>query len=285
MRYFIFTWLTALVFLSSCMSFNLTRKNVLFFDPSTTLAVSQESTDKTHDKILLRFAIPQNNELKYVEKTQIFMQIENDTGLETEFTRRIVETYKDSGKDGVMIVKNESSLLENPDVTSVEEFEMTPQGEILRCIYGLHKSKEGEISITEWKRSPVFPQEPVAPGDTWTYTESIKMKLDSFWVSRKNDSPETLTATSTFTGYATVNGKPCAVIESRTKQRKRETIGAFFKTIIMDVTVFGTDKLYFDYKAGVVIGMDVRAKIFSLAENGGFSDYTESQTIVTPSPQ
>lgn len=269
-----------IIFIAGCATLQMKFEEVRFEEPTKFLEIknSEPTPDETFG-IMLRFSKPKNSKLEYLEKTQIFVQIEKKEGLPISFTTKNEQIFLDGKAPDSWIVRNISTVEDSPDQKSDTEIEMNSRGEILRFIRGEHMTKDGKLIIQNWTREPIFPDFPVKPGDKWKYKESIDAKLDSFWIKRENESPDSAEASCVLEGFADVNGKRCAVISSRIKCVKEEKISAIFKKIQLRVTSFGTEKMYFDYNSGYIIGKIVETKHFTISAKGDFSDYTESQTL------
>ncbi|MEM4247977.1 MAG: hypothetical protein QXH80_01810 [Candidatus Nanoarchaeia archaeon] len=255
-------------------------EEVRFEEPTKFLDIkNSEPTPQEALGITLRFSKPKNGKLEYIEKTQIFVQIEKKEGLPISFATRNEQIFEDGKTGDSWLLRNITTVEDSPEQKSDTEIEMNSRGEILRFIRGEHMTKDGKLIIQDWKREAIFPDFPVKAGDKWKYKESIDTKLHSFWIKRENESPDSVEVACTLEGFADVNGKRCAIISSRIKSVKEEKISAIFKKIQLRVTSFGTEKMYFDYKEGCMIGKIVETKHFTISAKGDFSDYTESQTI------
>lgn len=209
----------------------------------------------------------------------MFVRIEGKKGYGTEFTRRILHTFRNTDSKRKWIVKSDSSLIDKPPEKALEEFEMTDRGEILRCIKGETSTKHGKVTIKEWTRSPFFPASPVKPGDKWTYDEKMKTELDSFWISRESKMPDSVHATSTFKGFAKLRGRICALIVTNAVQKKRDTLETLMKKLTLNVTAYVNETLYFDFRKGVIVGRKVNTDVFSMSDDLSYSDMSKSQTV------
>ncbi|NQV01634.1 MAG: hypothetical protein HQ542_03240 [Bacteroidia bacterium] len=94
---------------------------------------------------------------------------------------------------------------------------------------------------------PNFPVQPVRPGDTWNYQDTIMEKSGGNWMGIYANNMATLA------GYETLGNRDCAHIivkAAGTLEGKGNTQGVDTETV---GEFTGTDTIWFDYKTGVLM--------------------------------
>ncbi len=270
----------AAIFCASCSSLNLTMQDVQFEEPSEFFTVKPLEPGKAGtEPVLLRFAGSHGGKSQYMERTRIYMQIEGERGIPLFFSRNLSMVFSDQGAGKPWLLKSSSVSIPADEGSSDDTVEFDSRGGILRCLSGSRESRDGVIRIEAWTRDPIFPEGKVSVGDKWSYHETIHTSLESFWVSRESTEPDSIKADCKLEGFVEINGNPCAVIVSKVKCFKKETIGAFFRTMTLRVASFASETMYFNFKEGKIEAKVVETKHFTTSEDGDFSDYAESRTI------
>lgn len=279
MRFQYFILLTMVFFiLTGCASLKQEPKEVVFFPTSGLLKYEKIDPD-IYEKGGLKLRIYQQNKvLKYIDRLQIFTQITGQKGTELNLykTRKVIFSPGTSIDNFLMTTETDSKDLSE---TSNEQLLMSNRGEILKFIRGEHLSRKGHIKILSWSRTPIFPENAIKTGDSWTYEETIQIKLESFWITRKVEGPEKIKVNCKLTGFAEVRGHRCAIIESRIVNSKNESYTALFKTMTLNINTHLREQIFFDYKRGLELGRISKTDSFTTSEDMQFSDVTQAQSI------
>ncbi len=280
-RFFNYAYLVVFsLLINGCVGINLTPKEVAFELPSKYFDISVQKDDLNSDeKILLKFKKAQNNVLKYEENTTVFAKVENGKGIEVTLTKKTEQFFGNYPENNSWNIITSSVIQNIPEQKSTENYIMDDKGRILKFISAEHISENGKIKILEWKRDKIFPDNPVKPGDKWSYEEFIKIELNSFWVSRKNDAPYKVKAKCEFANFAVVNGRKCAVIKTRAVEHRNEVLSTFFKKMELNINSFINEIAFFDYENGMFIGRIIGTETFTMSKDYSFSDHSISQTI------
>ncbi len=272
--------------LSSCATLNFSREKIAFEETalpglSAITQVELERNGLSADKpLLLRFSKPEGGKIGYRENSVIYAQIDGDSGLRADFARIISQNFKDAAEGGWM-VENVSHNMETPSESLALKFHMTTRGEITRIISGKGTGADGKLEVLEWTRTPIFPADPVRPGDKWPYNEKMKVKITSFLLDKNSGNPEDLDAVSTFQGYAQLRGSACAVITTRAMQSKKETFSTLLKNLSLGITCHVKETMYFDIMRGAILAKIADVHMFTVSDDGSFADESISRTIMT----
>jgi hypothetical protein len=268
----------SLFLLPGCASLNKERQEIIFAKTSYLLKYKKlDPNSNEKDGLKLRL-YQQNRVLKYNDHLQIFTQIADQEGIEVKVdkTRKVIFSPGTSIDNFLMTTETKSKDLSE---TSNEQLLMSNRGEILKFIRGEHISGKGRIKILSWSRTPIFPKKTVKIGDSWSYIETIKIKLESFWITRKIEGPDKIKVYCTLKGFAEMKGHRCAIIETRIVNSKNESYTALFKTMKLNINTHITEKIFFDYKRGLEIGRRSNINSFTTSDNMTFSDVSKSQSI------
>ena len=268
------------VFLTGgCAGFPLKKLPVVFEDPATRLGiVSAEPTQSEKSGIELLMLAPREGKIRSVEEHTLYARIQDGKGLQMKFMMDREDTYKPGSRDDSYILSSKT-ILRDQKGSLEEEKEITNRGEIVKFIRGYHDSKIGKFRITSWTSSPVLPAGPVKIGASWTYEESMAVRIDSFWLKEINPTPYTTKATSILTGFALIRGARCAVIKTLAHETKREHFKLLFKQVIFDINSSVEETAYLDYAKGIVLAKVTRIASRTLGINVPLNDTGESQAI------
>ncbi|MFC2102744.1 hypothetical protein ACFLS7_07090 [Bacteroidota bacterium] len=94
---------------------------------------------------------------------------------------------------------------------------------------------------------PNLPSTPIQPGDTWSYQDTVMEESGENWLGIYANN------TATLTGYESLGNRECAIItiaNTGTIRGKGSTQGVGTETA---GEFSGTDQIWFDYKAGVLV--------------------------------
>jgi len=269
----------AVILLAGCASLDMNLKPVSFTPYSKLIKFKKVDPDESEkDGVLLRLC-RQDKMIVYTDFMELYTHInEDDNGLYfSEWKRRKVTFSPGLSIDDFEIkTVTESSQL---DETSENILLMSNRGEILKFVKGGYNNSKGTLKITDWKRSPVFPEKKVKIGDSWKYTEEMKLELKSYWITRNVKGPDEIEVVSRLTGFAEVNGHRCAVIETMAFSNKNESYTALFKTMNLTLRTYITEKIFFDYKQGIEVGRVTKTVTNSFTKDMSYSDMAKSQMI------
>lgn len=273
----LFTGAVLLLFITGCASLN-TERAVVFTDVSTVLHYKNVESD-AFEKDGLRLRLYQQNKvLKYIDQLQVYTQITGEKGVAVNIdkTRKIIYSPGTSIDNFLITTETKSKDLSE---TSKEQLLMSNRGEIMKFITGEFQSQKGLIKILSWTRTPIFPEKIIKTGHVWSYMETIKIKLESFWITRNVEGPEKIKVNCKLVGFAELKGRRCAVIETQAVNSKNESYTALFKTMKLNIKTHITEKIFFDYKRGLEIGRISKTSSFTHSEDLSFSDVSRSQSI------
>lgn len=277
-NYFRLCCLGLLVWASGCASIDAKRGPIVFTDTREAIADKKIEADAFEQEGIKLRLYQQNKVLKYQDHLQVFTQISGNegTGIDLKKNRKIIFSPGTSLDNFLITTETES---ENLTETSQEQLLMSNRGEILKFITGEYQSQKGKIKILAWSRTPIFPKKAVKIGDKWSYVEEIKVKLESFWISRNVEGPEKLIINCKLTGFTLFKGRRCAVIETQAFNTKSESYTALFKTMKLTIKTNITEKIYFDYKRGLELGRITKTNSFTTSQDQSFNDTSQSQSI------
>lgn len=262
-----------------CAGLPFQRATVFFEDPIGRLGIEEIEPDGWElGGVDLHLGIPDGGVEKSEEKNIVFTQIEKGEGLKTEFTRYRTDSYRKGFQEGSFILRS-LSRFEGLKGEVTEEVEMTARGEIVRLIEGYHDSKMGKFRITDWKRTPVFPEGRAKMGDEWTYQEEMQIEFESGWVKRQTREPYVIRAKSKLTGFALVSGRRCAVIETEAFQTQLEKIKVLWKELNLEIYSDIREWMYLDYRTGTVIARIVRSENRTTSPDASIMDFGQSLSV------
>ena len=267
-------------FLSAgCTSFKMNLKPVSFTPYSKLIKFKKiEPNEQEKNGILLRL-YQQNKVIVYTDFMELYTHInEDDNGLYfSEWKRRKITFSPGLSIDDFEL----KTITESSQLNEVSEniLLLSNRGEILKFVKGGYNNPKGTLTITDWKRSPIFPEKKVKIGDAWKYTEQMKLQLKSYWISRKVTGPDEIEVLARFTGFSEVNGHRCAVIETMAFSNKNESYTALFKTMNLTLRTHITEKIFFDYKRGIEVARVTKTVTNSFTKDMSYSDMSKSQMI------
>ncbi len=269
------------LFLSGCAGLDYRIAHVAFEDPSARLrVVAVEPNAEEQAGVLLRSLAPSGNILKTREDVTTYARIQEQRGMEIRFIQFRTDVYHPGDRADTFLLESNTSF-QGQKGSLQEEIEVSRRGEIIRLIRGFHESKAGKFRITSWTRTPVFPESRVKIGDSWSYEETMTMEIDSFWVKQKDPTPYKIEAVSQLTGFAEVNGRRCAIVETEAQQIRTERFKVLFKDITLYTQTTIRETTYLDYQAGLVVGRIVKMQSFTNSPDADLNDQSLSQSVLT----
>jgi hypothetical protein len=262
-----------------CSTLNMERKPVKFTSYNNTIKFKTLEPDELEKKGVLLRLYQQNKVLEYLDIVELYAQIgENDNGIPFKSKKQRKIFYSPGMSIDDFEIKTETKG-EELDEVSVNVLMLSNRGEILKFIKGEYGTSKGKLNIIDWSREAIFPKEVVHIGDSWSYTEKMNIKLNSYWLSRKVNGPDEIKVTCRLTGFAEVDGHRCAVIESVAISTKNESYTALFKTMNLTIRAHITEKIFFDYKRGLELAKVTKTVTSSFSKDMTFSDISKAQTI------
>lgn len=267
---------------SGCAGWILKPRDVTFEDPYAKLGVVKTNpTDQEKAGVLLRLKARPGTQAHFREDNVIYASIKEGRGIQLKFTLDRVEKYRPGDRRDSYGVRAETTLLGEKG-SLLEVMEVTDRGEMVKFLEGFHHSRIGNFKIVDWKRTPLFPFAPVKIGDSWTYEEEMTVRIDSFAAHEVDPKPYEIKAASTLEGFAIVKGKRCAVIKTRTEQRKPEHLKIFFKDVLFEIHSQIEETVYLDVQEGKVCGRITKIQSFTRGKNVPLADQGESQSVFYP---
>jgi hypothetical protein len=110
---------------------------------------------------------------------------------------------------------------------------------------------------------PIFSRSVVKPGDTWSSADTLEIK---------SKTGETITigkGEHIFTGFVTVNGRRCALINSNISGNRNAKMNSQGMDLIMSFPFTGTESVWFDTEEGVVVKFESSVKGDGIVEIAG----------------
>ena len=271
-----------ILFMSGCAGLNGRVGKVGFEDPFTRLGiVTVPPNAEEQSGVELRLFPPAGNFKKTVEETTLYTRIHDGQGSEVKLNQTTKEFYRSGSFQDSYVVRTESTF-QGYGGNSLEEFEVSRRGEILKLIQGKHDSKDGKFTITSWTRTPMFPMSPAKVGDTWDYEETMSLRLDSFWIKQTETSPYKIKAQCRLAGFAEVKGRRCAVIESVAYQIETQRFKVLFKNITLYIRAKIQETCYWDYKTGTEVARISKTQATTSSADSSVNDQSLSQTLSYP---
>jgi hypothetical protein len=268
-----------LVIVVGCAGFPLKTTDVIFEDPYAKLLIHKvEPNLEEKLGVELKIVPPPTGVEKSREENTIYALIKNGKGLQLKFTLNHLDRYTDGSRPDSFILLSETTL-EGEKGSLLEEKEISQQGEILKFIRGFHHSQIGKFKITKWTRTPVFPKGKIKIGDKWSYEESMEVEIDSKWIKEIDPTPYLMKAESILEGFAMVRDKRCAVIHTKTEQRKHEHFKILFKTFKFDIEAKIEERMYLDYQTGTLRAKITQTSSRTSGEKMPMTDAGQSQSL------
>ncbi|MFC1809839.1 hypothetical protein ACFL3D_07015 [Candidatus Omnitrophota bacterium] len=267
------------IFISGCASLTSQTAPVAFEDPHVHLGIQEvEPTAQEDAGIVLRYQYPEKGVRTYEEEMVLFNGISGDTGKKTTLTKTHTDIYLPGTQKDTSLITSETVFLgEKEKIYTTTEVDN--RGAILSLHEGRHKTPVGLFTVTEWKRSSVFPQEAVRIGDTWTYEETMALAIKSWFVKDLDNTPLTVRARNTLKGFALLKGRRCAVIETVALENRPYRFKILFLTIAITMATRIDDTLYFDYATGEEIARITKAHSQTMHEDGRMLDELRMQGV------
>ena len=270
-------FLGLLFFCSGCAS--LERKKVEFLNPYTILPVTRVAPDDSESKGVLLRLKPQPAPVTYREVMQVYTQIKDGTAVPLDITKIQELSFKEGSSSNSFILSTKTNAMGSDSQTGSEELELDSRGAILNFIKGELTTEYGDMIFLSHKRSAIFPAEPVAVGDKWSYDEEVEFKFDSAFVDRTTKEPDKIGVECKLDGFALFDGVRCAVISTKTITHKAEHYSALWKDMDLDINIYANEIIYFDYKHGLVLGRTMKTDSYSTSKSPEFSDISRSQSV------
>jgi hypothetical protein len=271
--------LAALFLAVGCTSLKMNLKPVSFTPYSKLIKFKKLEPDEQEKNGILLRLYQQNKVIVYTDFMELYTHInEGDNGLYFSEWKRRKMTFSPglSIDDFEINTETESTQLNE---VSENILLLSNRGEILKFIKGGYNNSKGTLTITDWNRSPIFPENSVKIGDAWKYTEKMKLELKSYWITRNVTGPDEIEVVARLTGFAEINGHRCAVIETMAFSNKNESYTALFKTMNLTLRTHITEKIFFDYKKGIEVARVTKTVTNSFTKDMSYSDMSKSQMI------
>jgi hypothetical protein len=265
--------------LTGCAGLMLHERDVIFENQYQILGIQEFQPNQTEQAgIILRLNPAPAGLRKAREEDLIYVGIQDKRGKELKLIENQTETFKPGSRTDSYIDSTQTTF-EGQSGRLNDELEVTTRGEIVRFIRGDHKSKLGNFRIVAWKRTPALPEGPVKIGDTWSYEETMDVRLDSWLAKEKDPQPYKIKATCALTGFALVKGKRAAVLKIHATQKKHEILKILFKELAMDVNMDIDETDYLDYASGATLAKIARTRSVSSAPDYGYQDEEQGQSV------
>lgn len=119
---------------------------------------------------------------------------------------------------------------------------------------------------------PDLPRTPVKPGDSWSYSDTIREESGGNWLHLY------VNCTATLEGYETIDGRDCIKVTvpfSGVVLGEGNSHGMIMKTT---GEISGTDSYYFDYKQGVLVKIRSDGKAATETKTSGEREMTIPST-------
>jgi hypothetical protein len=270
--------LCSFVLSAGCASLNFKWEPVAFDSPEAVLDIKPlEPNTAEKDGVLLRL-LPQAREIQAQDHLKVYSRLKEENGLRLDLRQSIRITHQPvAGKDSFR--QRTETVFDGEAGRITEELEISTRGEILRFVEGFHESKVGKFKVVNASRTPMFPEEKVKMGDKWRYQEKMDARLESFLIKEKDPTPYDRQAESELTGFASVDGRRCAVIKTVSTQQKTTTVKVLFKTITAEIKASIEETTYLDYAQGVVAAKVTRTRSHSVFPGTDLEDRGLSQSI------
>jgi hypothetical protein len=272
-------WVLGAFLFAGCAGLLLQKGTVRFQDPYATLGiVPAEPTLKEKAGILLRLNPDFSGPVRSVEELTLFASIKEGKGVHFDLRLRRTDRFESGSRKDSYVLRSET-VFEGDGGRLIEEVELTGRGEMTGFIRGSHDSKIGKFEITDWKRTPLFPEGPVTVGESWDYEEVMSVRMRSRWIREMDPQPYRIHAVSRLTGFALLGEVRCAVIETRATQTKREHFKVLFKELIFDMVTEITENSYLDYARGIVLARIARHQSYMRGINVPLAEEGRSQSV------
>lgn len=272
-------WVLAAFLFAGCAGLLFQKGTVRFQDPYAKLGiVPAEPTPQEKAGVLLRLNPDFSHPVRSVEEMTVFASIKEGKGLHFDLLLRRTDRFEPGRRKNSYALRSDTAF-EGDGGRLIEEVELTDRGEMTGFIRGSHDSKIGKFEITDWKRTPLFPEGPVKVGETWDYEEVMSVRIRSRWIREMNPQPYRIHAVSRLAGFALMRDVRCAVIETRATQTKREHFKVFFKEMIFDMFTEITENSYLDYARGLVLARITRHQSYTRGINVPLAEEGRSQSV------
>jgi len=269
----------AALFLSGCAGMSFSTMPVDFENPYEMLnIVPVEPTEEEATGVVLRIQPPSSGNRVYQEDNTIFARIKEDKGMRVHITMQRTDFFITADRDEFFIVDSKTDIEKGGTIHSRSE--QSTRGAVVNLFEGFHDSKIGTFKIRDWQRSPMYTEDAVRIGDVWEYSEVMDVEMKSFWVKDIAPEPYVLNATSTLTGFALVNDRRCAVIETHATQTKSQRLKAFWQQLEFSITTTVIDQTYLDYITGTILAQVVTSESATESANPMLNDTGKSQSII-----
>jgi hypothetical protein len=266
-------------FFTGCSTLGSKMAQVAFDDPYARLALQDsEPTVEEAAGIVLRFAYPQGSTSSYKEEIVIFNAIEGETGKKTVLTQQRNDLFEQGSSTDTALVTSESTITGEKERIRTKA-ELDTRGAVTALMEGTHATKLGRFTITDWQRSPLFPEGPVKIGDSWSYEETMTLEIKSWLIKDRDPKPTRIKARSTLKGFALVRGKRCAVISTIVYQEQEYSFKVLFTPLVFTTCTAIEDTLYFDCVRGEERGGITSATARTTRPDGQLLDIMKMQSV------
>lgn len=260
-------WILLAFLVSGCAGLVFQKGPVGFADPAAKLGITPaEPTLVERAGVVLRLAPDFSKPVKSLEELTVFAMIKEGKGIRFDLFLRRTDRFQ-PGRQKNSFRQVSEGAFEGGRGRLFEEVELSDRGELTGFFKGLHDSRAGKFTITDWTRTPLFPEGPVTIGESWEYEEAMSVRIQSRWFREIDPQPYRIRAVSRLAGFALVDSVRCAVIETQATQTKRQHFKVLFKEVTFDMVTRITENTYLDYAHGRVLARVARHESFSHGVN------------------
>lgn len=274
-------FLAALLPLCGCAGLDFHIADVTFENPLQRLGVVNVPPNAQEQAgVLLRLKPPPANILKSREETTLYALIpeKENQGIQVKLTEAQTSFYSPGSRPYTYRVRSESLVEKQTGAVLdklIDELEVTDRSEIVRLIQGLHDTKSGKFKVTQWTRTPIFPEKSAKIGDVWNYEESMTLVIDP----KTDPSQHKFEAQSKLVGFSEVKGHRCAVIETEAKQIETQRSKVFFKNRILYSRATVKETAYLDYGSHIRVAAITKIRTDTNSTDGKIDIHSIAQSI------
>jgi len=247
----------------------------------------------TEKGLILSYRMPEVQSLKYVTQADVTQQMEV-MGQKFEITMKSYQVYSintdDQGKDQMTLgITIDTMFLDLK--TPMKEF-APDMGSVIGQQFDIKFSKLGIESDFSQAEAitydmagetrnlgpevqgffPNFPDNPVKPGDSWTYQDTVREESEGNWLHIFSH------CTATLAGYEEIAGKQCAkitIVQTGTILGEGNMQGLKTKSV---GEVSGTETFYFAYKEGILVKLSSSGVAITETKTSGARELTIPST-------
>jgi hypothetical protein len=272
--------LLCLIFLVGCAGLSMRHSPVSFIDPYAFLGIQAlDVTQSEKEGVIFRLKAPPSGTLIYKEETVMFGKIESEQGLKLNLESERRVTFHPGSRNDTFL-QSETTRVKGEENEFQTACEVTTRGEIVAFKGGNLVSSFGKLSVRDWQRAPLFPEEEVMIKDTWEYSETMNVEIDSWFIKDLSQTPYTIRARSTLEGYSLCLGRRTAVIHTVVVKEETHTFKILFSKISFTSKTVLDERSFFDYANGMTVAHIVAIHARTHDHKGRLLDISEGQSIV-----